>query len=48
MRFDLSNSLYDIPYNAAIDSAYGRKTSDIPKQLAPVLAAHRLQLGRHG
>jgi hypothetical protein len=31
MRFDLSTSLYDIPYNAAIDSAYGRKTSDIPK-----------------
>ena len=31
MRFDLSNSLYDIPYNAPIDSAYGRKTSDIPK-----------------
>src|SRR5204863_2753515 len=29
--FDLSNSLYDIDYNAAIDSAYGRKTSDLPK-----------------
>ena len=48
MRFDLSSSLNDIPYNAAIDSAYGRKTRRHPEALAPVLAARRLQLGRHG
>ena len=32
MRFDLSTFLKDIPYNAAIDSAYGRRTDDIPKR----------------
>jgi hypothetical protein len=31
MRFDLSGSLDDIPYNAPIDSAYGRRTDNIPK-----------------
>ena len=30
-RFDLSRFLEDIPYNAPIDSAYGRRTDDIPK-----------------
>ena len=32
MRFDFSSSLDDIPYNAPIDSAYGRRTDDIPKR----------------
>jgi hypothetical protein len=32
MRFDFSSSLDDINYNAAIDSAYGRRTDDIPKR----------------
>jgi outer membrane receptor for ferrienterochelin and colicin len=31
MRFDFSSSLDDVAYNAAIDSAYGRRTDDIPK-----------------
>jgi outer membrane receptor for ferrienterochelin and colicin len=31
MRFDLSTFLKDVAYNAAIDSAYGRRTDDIPK-----------------
>jgi outer membrane receptor for ferrienterochelin and colicin len=31
LRFDVSNFLTDIKYNAAIDSAYGRRTDDIPK-----------------
>jgi outer membrane receptor for ferrienterochelin and colicin len=31
VRFDVSKFLDDIPYNAAIDSAYGRRTDDIPK-----------------
>ena len=31
MRFDFSSSLDDIAYNAAIDSAYGRRTDEIPK-----------------
>jgi outer membrane receptor for ferrienterochelin and colicin len=31
MRFDISTFLKDIAYNAAIDSAYGRRTDDIPK-----------------
>ena len=31
LRFDLSRFLKDIPYNAAIDSAYGRRTDVIPK-----------------
>jgi outer membrane receptor for ferrienterochelin and colicin len=31
LRFDLSSFLDDVPYNAAIDSAYGRRTDDIPK-----------------
>lgn len=31
LRFDLSSALQDIAYNAAIDSAYGRRTDDIPK-----------------
>jgi outer membrane receptor for ferrienterochelin and colicin len=30
-RFDMSNFLKDIPYNPAIDSAYGRRTDEIPK-----------------
>lgn len=30
LRFDVSKFLDDIPYNAAIDSAYGRRTDDIP------------------
>ena len=47
MRFDVSSSLDDIPYNAAIDSAYGRTHRRHPEALAPVLAAPRLQLGRH-
>jgi hypothetical protein len=29
-RFDISKFLTDIDYNAAIDSAYGRRTDDIP------------------
>jgi len=32
LRWDVSNFLDDIKYNAAIDSAYGRRTDDIPKQ----------------
>jgi hypothetical protein len=32
MRFDISNFLKDIDHNLAIDSAYGRNTSDIPKR----------------
>jgi len=32
LRFDLSNFLKDVAYNAAIDSAYGRKTNDVPKR----------------
>jgi outer membrane receptor protein involved in Fe transport len=31
LRWDVSNFLDDIKYNAAIDSAYGRRTDDIPK-----------------
>ena len=31
LRFDLSSALEDVAYNAAIDSAYGRRTDDIPK-----------------
>ena len=31
LRFDVSTFLDDIPYNAAIDSAYQRRTDDIPK-----------------
>lgn len=31
LRFDISSFLDDVPLNLAIDSAYGRKTSDIPK-----------------
>ncbi len=31
LRFDISSYLNDIAYNAAIDSAYGRRTDDIPK-----------------
>lgn len=31
IRFDISRFLKDVPYNAAIDSAYGRRTDDIPK-----------------
>ena len=31
MRFDFSTFLKDVGYNAAIDSAYGRRTDDIPK-----------------
>jgi len=31
MRFDISSFLKDVKYNAAIDSAYGRRTDDIPK-----------------
>lgn len=30
MRFDISTFLKDVAYNAAIDSAYGRRTDDIP------------------
>jgi outer membrane receptor protein involved in Fe transport len=30
-RFDISNFLKDVAYNAPIDSAYGRRTDDIPK-----------------
>jgi outer membrane receptor protein involved in Fe transport len=30
VRWDISNFLDDIKYNAAIDSAYGRRTDDIP------------------
>ena len=30
VRWDVSNFLDDIKYNAAIDSAYGRRTDDIP------------------
>jgi outer membrane receptor protein involved in Fe transport len=30
-RWDVSNFLNDVKYNAAIDSAYGRHTDDIPK-----------------
>ncbi|MEK7402865.1 MAG: TonB-dependent receptor [Gemmatimonadota bacterium] len=30
LRWDVSNFLDDIKYNAAIDSAYGRRTDDIP------------------
>jgi hypothetical protein len=30
MRFDLSTFLKDVAYNAPIDSAYGRRTDDIP------------------
>ena len=32
VRWDISNFLDDITHNLAIDSAYGRNTSDIPKQ----------------
>ena len=32
IRADISTFLNDIPYVAAIDSAYGRRTSDIPKR----------------
>jgi outer membrane receptor for ferrienterochelin and colicin len=32
MRFDLSSFLKDVPYNAAIDSAYHRRTDDIPSR----------------
>ena len=32
LRFDVSSALDDIDYNAAIDSAYGRRTDDIPKR----------------
>ena len=38
LRADISRFLDDVPYNAAIDSAYGRRTDDIPKsafQLSP-------------
>lgn len=38
LRADLSRFLDDVPYNAAIDSAYGRRTDDIPKsslQISP-------------
>ena len=31
LRADLSKFLDDVDYNAAIDSAYGRNTSDVPK-----------------
>ena len=31
MRFDFASALDGIPYNAPIDSAYGRRTDDIPK-----------------
>jgi hypothetical protein len=31
LRFDLSSALEDVAYNAPIDSAYGRRTDDIPK-----------------
>ena len=31
MRADISRFLDDVAYNAAIDSAYGRRTDDIPK-----------------
>ncbi|MFL5620998.1 MAG: carboxypeptidase regulatory-like domain-containing protein [Gemmatimonadaceae bacterium] len=31
LRFDLSSALEDVAYNAAIDSAYGRRTDDITK-----------------
>jgi outer membrane receptor for ferrienterochelin and colicin len=31
MRFDFSTFLKDVAYNAAIDSAYGRRTDDIPE-----------------
>lgn len=32
LRLDISNFLKDVPYTAAIDSAYGRRTDDIPKR----------------
>ncbi|HKH93368.1 MAG TPA: TonB-dependent receptor [Gemmatimonadaceae bacterium] len=32
LRFDVSSALDDVDYNAAIDSAYGRRTDDIPKR----------------
>jgi hypothetical protein len=32
IRFDVSSFLKDIPYSAPIDSAYGRRTDDIPKR----------------
>jgi hypothetical protein len=38
LRADISKFLDDVPYNAAIDSAYGRRTDDIPKtalQISP-------------
>jgi outer membrane receptor for ferrienterochelin and colicin len=31
LRFDFSSFLKDVPYNAPIDSAYGRRTDDVPK-----------------
>jgi outer membrane receptor for ferrienterochelin and colicin len=31
LRFDLSSALDDVTYNSAIDSAYGRRTDEIPK-----------------
>ncbi|MBV6522406.1 MAG: hypothetical protein MNPFHGCM_02554 [Gemmatimonadaceae bacterium] len=31
VRLDYSKFLTDLPYNAAIDSAYGRRTDDIPR-----------------
>ncbi|MEO7964660.1 MAG: TonB-dependent receptor, partial [Gemmatimonadaceae bacterium] len=31
IRFDVSTYVKDVAYNAAIDSAYGRRTDDIPK-----------------
>jgi outer membrane receptor for ferrienterochelin and colicin len=31
LRMDMSRFLEDVPYNAPIDSAYGRRTDDIPK-----------------
>lgn len=30
VRFDLTTYLTDVPYNAAIDSAYGRRTDEVP------------------
>jgi hypothetical protein len=38
VRLDYSKFLTDLPYNAAIDSAYGRRTDDIPRnsvQISP-------------
>jgi outer membrane receptor for ferrienterochelin and colicin len=38
LRADFSKFLEDVPYNAAIDSAYGKRTDDVPKsslQISP-------------